>query len=121
MTASIRNVIKKTFLEGSLLSPGEKTFEIPKPNAQKLGVLTATMVFSDRSGAQLQSVLVLKARSAAGEIWYANTPNAADEVNNVQKVVWKDIPAGESTLSVEARAVTPPEVTQGFALVWDVE
>jgi hypothetical protein len=79
------------------------------------------MVFSDPPGAELQSLLVLSPISSAGTIRFANTPNAADVVNNVQKVVWKDIPAGETTLVVEVWAVTAPAVDQDFALVWYVE
>jgi serine protease AprX len=124
MTASIRNVANGTFLESPPCRQGEaftRTLEIPKPNVQQTRTLTATMVFSDPPGAQLQSILVLSARSSTGAIRFANTPNAADVVNNVQKVVWKDIPAGETTLVVEVWAVTPPAVDQGFALVWNVE
>jgi hypothetical protein len=94
--------------------------------------LRATIVWAERVGAAgttgpLQSVLVLRAILRPGGpappvTRYANTNGPAqDLVNNVQKLVWNNIPTGGVSLEVAALAIMPAGADQSFAIVWYVD
>jgi hypothetical protein len=44
-----------------------------------------------------------------------------DEVNNVEQIVWMDMPASEVKVIVSARKITKMDGQQPFALVWSFE
>jgi len=80
--------------------------------------LRATLVWADPPGSALQSLLSLRADHSDGTYQYA--PDC--DINNVQKLVWPKIgPWSKVTLSVEAPKITPPNLTQDFAICWFVD
>jgi len=117
-------------------------FAYVQPQAGQQATLIATVVFTDREGDLLQSTLLLSALhtplpGGPFQRRYANrNPNdpamtplllrTPDLNNNVQKIVWPNIPPGTVDLQVEARFVVPsaPGVPafpgQDYAIVWQV-
>lgn len=105
------------------------------------GTLTITMAYTDREGPQLLNVLGLKvelqapagAGAGAGappQVRWAE-PNPADAsqpqvVNNVQKLIWEQIPAGMHTIVVRFLRAEPSQnpkqdFEQHFAVCWTVD
>ncbi len=132
---NITNTLKGSFVEIDPIPQGTvrpfDLFRIP-------GVpfnLRATMVFADRPGlsgaAGINSVLLLRgvvsppalpAPAPAPIIQYANTNGPIPDIlNNVQKLVWNNMPPGAPSLEVEVRAVTPGGGRQRFSIVWYVD
>lgn len=88
--------------------------------------IKVTMVYTDLPGAILQNRLLLTLRrpNFAGavedddhEIRAGNIYEGVMRWNNVQQVVWDNIPAGKVTLRVRAEHLIPG-TTQPFAVVW---
>jgi hypothetical protein len=82
-------------------------------------------VYTDPPGAALSSVLCLKVVAGDGYM-YGNTGSTeCDEKNNVQKVVWANIPQGDVILTVEVREIRPvggnTTNDQDFSLAWYIE
>ena len=79
--------------------------------------LKATLVWTDPPGEGLQCDLDLTV-AIAGKTWHGNMPQGAaafDRTNNVEQVVWANIPPGTATVTVAAFRVTLKP--QSYALV----
>ena len=84
--------------------------------------LKVTLVWTDRPGPTLQNDLDLIVRTSDGQERHGNvSPNstAFDRVNNVEQVVWDDLPAGDVDIVVRAHRI--PVFAQSYALVTRVE
>jgi hypothetical protein len=102
--------------ENKALDTGEKKDQIVTVPADA-SVLKATLVWTDPPGEGLQSDLDLIVAAGQKER-HGNMPATSasfDRKNNVEQVVWTNIPAGAITISVVAHRVTL--ATQTFALV----
>ena len=116
------------FREGDPLKQGEEdtiTIRIPGPpgpgGVGPLGLspsLKITLVWSDPPGAMLQNDLDLIVRAADGQERHGNmgTSKNFDRLNNVEQVVWENIPAGEAKIPVRAFHIT--QFPQPWAYVW---
>jgi serine protease AprX len=104
------------FDEGQPLDAGEvSTQTITVPAGATL--LKATLVWTDPPGEGLQSDLDLIV-TAGAQVQNGNMPAGSadfDRINNVEQVVWPNIPAGTVTVTVSAYRVTLGP--QNFALV----
>ena len=86
--------------------------------------LTVTMAYTDPAGAALINSLYLSVSMAAAPaaMRYANNPGTEPDLrNNVQKLIWDDIPGGVANVRVRCTRVTPPTDTQNFAIAWYVD
>jgi hypothetical protein len=137
ITASLRNVFddlnagfgQYTIGQQDLMAiPPKGSWTHSLTNSPTSFSLKATLVWADRKGDALQSHLMLRAdHNPSGTCRYANGDgNVADQLNNVQKLVWPNVPPGVVTLNVTASAilirtgVDPPNLTQNFAICWIV-
>ncbi len=80
--------------------------------------LKVTLVWTDRPGATLQNDLDLIVRTADGQERHGNVaPNspAFDRQNNVEQIVWDNVPAGDIDITVRAHRI--PAFSQSYALV----
>jgi serine protease AprX len=104
------------FDEGKALDTGEKTEQmVTVPAGTKM--LKATLVWTDPPGEGLQSDLDLIVKRG-GQQRHGNMPAGPvgfDRINNVEQVVWANVPAGPVTVMVAAHRVTVGP--QSFALV----
>lgn len=93
--------------------------------------LKITMVYSDFPGAMLQNDLNLIVQSASterhgnhGTTSFPVDSTAAsgfDGVNNVEQIVWTNVPVGVLNFKVKARSITKPVGgSQGFAYPWRI-
>ena len=87
--------------------------------------LRVTMCYTDApstaGSGSLVNVLNLKVTNSQGVKRYGNTgTRTSDGKNNVQKLVWDDIPAGDTNLTVKCKAITrtATNTSQDYALVW---
>jgi subtilisin family serine protease len=79
--------------------------------------LKVTLVWTDYPGEALQNDLDLIVRTADGQERHGNLPPTStefDRLNNVEQVIWSDIPAGKVEILVRAYRVLYP---QSYALV----
>jgi hypothetical protein len=84
--------------------------------------LKVTLVWTDRPGSTLQNDLDLIVRTANGQERHGNVaPNstAFDRNNNVEQVLWENLPAGNVDIIVRAHRV--PLFAQSYALVTRIE
>lgn len=102
--------------EGNSLDTGEEeVILVAVPAGATL--LKATLVWTDPAGETLQNDLDLIVR-AGGQERHGNVPAgsaAFDRVNNVEQVLWDNVPAGNAEVVVRAFRVTL--LPQSFALV----
>ncbi len=101
--------------EDRALNTGERTVTM-HPVAAAGRTLKATLVWTDLPGEVLQNDLDLIVR-AGGREWHGNMPSSSqafDRANNVEQVIWPDIPAGEVEVVVQAYRTVQP---QPYALV----
>jgi serine protease AprX len=83
-------------------------------------LLKVTLVWTDPPGEHLQNDLDLIVRAANGEERHGNKPPGAidfDRANNVEQITWKGVPAGEARITVICARLTPPSLSQKYALV----
>jgi len=108
------------FDEETALDTGETEQRVLTVAASSTG-LKATLVWTDPPGEGLQSDLDLIVK-AGGLERHGNMPAGSadfDRANNVEQVVWKNVPAGSVTVAVAAHKVTLEP--QKFALVVRVQ
>jgi serine protease AprX len=102
--------------EGKAIDTGQRLLQSAKiPAGAK--VLKVTLVWTDPPGEGLQSDLDLIVTAGAQER-HGNMPAGSaefDRTNNVEQVVWTNVPAGPATVTVVAHRVTLR--AQTFALV----
>jgi serine protease AprX len=77
-----------------------------------------TLVWSDPAGANLQNDLDLTVTAPGGTKKFGNMGAEPDRVNNVEQVIWKDIPAGTVEVKIEAFRITVQK--QPFAWAWKI-
>ena len=108
------------FDEGKALDTGDTAQQVVAvPAGAK--VLKATLVWTDPPGEGLQSDLDLIVK-VGGQEQHGNMPAGSvdfDRTNNVEQVVWTNVPAGPVTVTVAAHRVTLGP--QSFALVVRVQ
>jgi len=87
-------------------------------NAQGLPTLKITLVWTDPPGALLQNDLDLIVKAADGKERHGNmgTGDGFDRRNNVEQVVWTNIPPGDAKIIIRAFHVT--QFPQPFAYAW---
>ena len=104
------------FDEGTKLDTGQESqhiVQIPVGSSS----LKATLVWTDPEGEGLQSDLDLIVKMGNNER-HGNMPASSsdfDRINNVEQVLWSNVPAGQATITVRAFKTTLE--TQDFALV----
>jgi serine protease AprX len=79
-----------------------------------------TLVWTDPAGEGLQNDLDLILVTANGEERHGNMGSGRDfdRVNNVEQIVWTDIPAGEAKVTVRAERIT--RFAQPYAYAWRI-
>jgi len=105
---------------------GTVTITIPKKpgtGAHTTGTgytLKVTLVWTDPPGAKLQNDLDLIVKASNGQVRHGNmgTSKKFDRVNNVEQVVWDNIPAGTVTITVHAFHIT--QFAQPWAYAWRI-
>ncbi|KAB2569473.1 hypothetical protein DBV05_g11856 [Lasiodiplodia theobromae] len=82
--------------------------------------LKVTLVYTDRPGEGLQNDLNLIVKTPDGIERHGNmgTAEEFDRYNNVEQIVWRDIPQGKVEVTVRAARVLTNQ--QDYALVWRV-
>lgn len=82
--------------------------------------LKITLVWSDPPGPTLQNDLDLIVKAANGQERHGNmgTTSGFDRVNNVEQVVWENIPPGDAKITVRAFRIT--QFPQPFAFAWRI-
>ena len=82
--------------------------------------LKVTLVWTDPAGAKLQNDLDLIVKASNGQVRHGNmgTGRGFDRVNNVEQVVWENIPAGNVTITVNAFHIT--QFAQPWAYAWRI-
>jgi subtilisin family serine protease len=108
------------FREGSALKVGEQeALEIEIPH-DATATLKITLVWTDPPGAALQNDLDLIVIAADGRERHGNmgTSDGFDRLNNVEQVLWTDIPDGTAQVVVRAHRVTVG--LQPYALAWRI-
>ena len=82
--------------------------------------LRVTLVYTDMPGQMLQSDLNLIVIAADGSERHGNMGTGAefDTANNVERVVWENIPSGNVNIFVRCKRTTTPRLEQPYALVW---
>lgn len=88
--------------------------------APQTSSLKVTLVWTDPPGAHLQNDLDLIVRIAAGEERHGNQAPGSlgfDRRNNVEQVLWNDVPAGPIDIIVRAERIAAVERPQKYALV----
>jgi serine protease AprX len=93
--------------DAALQSAGHPTFKI-------------TLVWTDPAGEALQNDLDLIVRAADGEERHGNmgTGDGFDRVNNVEQVLWADMPPGEAEIVIRAERIT--RFPQPYAYAWRI-
>jgi hypothetical protein len=88
-------------------SPASRTFKI-------------TLVWSDPPGAALQNDLDLIVRPSGGQERHGNagTSTNFDRRNNVEQIIWHNIPAGDAAITIQAFRIT--KFAQPYAYAWRV-
>jgi serine protease AprX len=118
------------FGEGGPLKQGQSstvTITIP-PKKKTSGAhttgtgptLKVTLVWTDPPGAKLQNDLDLIVTASNGQVRHGNmgTGKGFDRVNNVEQVVWDNIPTGTVTITVTAFHIT--QFAQPWAYAWRI-
>ncbi len=118
------------FGDGGPLKQGQNgtvTITIPKKKsssgAHTTGTgytLKVTLVWTDPPGAKLQNDLDLIVKASNGQVRHGNmgTSKKFDRVNNVEQVVWDNIPAGTVTFTINAFHIT--QFAQPWAYAWRI-
>ncbi|PGG97676.1 hypothetical protein AJ80_09659 [Polytolypa hystricis UAMH7299] len=114
------------FHEGGPLCQGEGrdnsiTVTIPD-GGNNASTLKVTLVWTDYPGEFLQNDLDLIVIASNGTERHGNMGEKQDfdRTNNVEQVVWRDIPAGEAKIVVYAYNIFQKKFPQPYAVVWSV-
>jgi serine protease AprX len=120
------------FGEGGPLKQGQDgtiTIKIPprkgsaEKNASPTGTgptLKITLVWTDPPGPKLQNDLDLIVKASNGQVRHGNmgTSKNFDRVNNVEQVIWENIPPGDATITIHAFHIT--QFPQPWAYAWRI-
>lgn len=119
MAATLSDSIQFTDENTELDSGDEETTSVTVGGGASLKI---TLVWTDRPGPTLQNDLDLIVRASDGQRRHGNVaPNSSafDRSNNVEQVVWGDVPAGNVDIIVRAHRI--PSLNQSYALVVRIE
>ncbi|OAL51015.1 subtilisin-like protein [Pyrenochaeta sp. DS3sAY3a] len=88
--------------------------------------LTVTMTYPDPCGALLQNDMNLIVRAGPGGAVerhgnMAEGDQEFDAENNVEKIIWDDVPGPTAVIIVKAQAFSITSVDQTFAVAWDLQ
>ena len=86
----------------------------------QMTLLKVTLVWTDPPGDHLQNDLDLIVKAAGGEERHGNKKPGEtdfDRANNVEQVLWKNVPAGGVDITVLAARIAKPSQPQPYALV----
>ena len=99
--------------------PGQRHAHAPAPMAGG-ATLKVTLVWSDPPGAQLQNDLDLIVVASDGTERHGNmgTGKGFDRTNNVEQVVWPNMPPGDAKIIIRAFRIT--QFAQPYAYVWRI-
>jgi hypothetical protein len=80
--------------------------------------LKITLVWSDPAGPNLQNDLDLIVKAANGQERHGNMGTSAgfDRTNNVEQIIWENIPLGAARITVRAFRIT--QFPQPYAFAW---
>jgi serine protease AprX len=114
------------FGEGGALKQGERSegvIKVPKPAGAPGGAgptLKFTLVWTDPPGPQLQNDLDLIITAANGEERHGNmgTGTDFDRLNNVEQIIWENLPPGDLKFTVAAFHIT--KFPQPYAFAWQI-
>jgi serine protease AprX len=127
------------FGDGGPLRQGEEdtfTVEIPRESPGNDSVASAvptgvgttglgatykiTLVWTDPAGPNLQNDLDLIVKAADGSERHGNmgTSNGFDRVNNVEQILWSNMPPGEAQVTIRATRIT--RFPQPYAYAWRI-
>ncbi|MEM1001868.1 MAG: S8 family serine peptidase [Bacteroidota bacterium] len=115
MASSLSQSIQ-VYDENAALDTGEEEKKIIEVSSG--ATLKVTLVWTDIPGPSLQNDLDLIIQTANGEERHGNkTPGSFDfdRVNNVEQIVWEDLPTGKVEIIVRAYRIT--SLNQPYALV----
>ncbi|KPM43300.1 hypothetical protein AK830_g3275 [Neonectria ditissima] len=134
---TISMIEKRTFIDGgNKLETGEwdapllrqipntdrqwESHEIPLPSERHR--LIVTLAYPDPEHGLLQNDLNLIVR-VGGEERHGNmgSDEGFDHTNNVEKVIWDDVPGATAVIVVRVAGFTKPGSEQSFAVAWDIE
>ncbi|MBI5251832.1 MAG: S8 family serine peptidase [Desulfomonile tiedjei] len=99
----------------ALDSEDEERLTVQVPEGAEM--LKVTLVWTDPPGETLQNDLDLIVRTADGQEWHGNAApgsSSFDRKNNVEQVIWQNVPAGHVEIVVKAYRIVKP---QSYALV----
>lgn len=108
--------------------PGDHTITVTIPEVKveestpNVNVLKVTLVWSDPPGETLQNDLDLVVIGSDGKERHGNMGEGSgfDRVNNVEQVVWENIPAGEAKIEVRAHRIVSRNFAQPYAVAWSI-
>ncbi|MEE9223844.1 MAG: S8 family serine peptidase, partial [Thermoplasmata archaeon] len=103
--------------ENTALDTGEEERTVVRVNASG-ALLKVTLVWTDPPGEELQNDLDLIVRAPGGQERHGNMPSLStgfDRKNNVEQVVWTDVPVGDIEILVRAHDISLH--LQSYALV----
>lgn len=103
--ANERIIFKDEATELDVGDEEKTTVEITNPG----GLLKATLVWTDPPGEALQNDLDLIVRTTNGIEMHGNMPASLsdfDRLNNVEQILWSDVPVGEIDVIVRANRIT---------------
>ena len=94
--------------------------QVPLQPGSGGATLKITLVWTDYPGALLQNDLDLIVKAANGEERHGNigTGTGFDRKNNVEQVVWPDMPVGEAKVTVRCERIT--RFAQDYAYAWRI-
>lgn len=110
--------------------PRDRNLEAASTSAVHLPhpTLKVTMVYSDLPGPMLQNDLNLIVEMGSTErhgnkgtkSFPVGSTSGFDRVNNVEQIVWTNLPVGQLNIKVKARSVMRLGDSQGFSYVWGI-
>jgi hypothetical protein len=114
------------FGEGGPLNQGERStgvIKVPQTVVAPGGLgptLKFTLVWTDPPGAQLQNDLDLIITAANGDERHGNmgTGTGFDRQNNVEQIVWENLPPGDLKFTIVAFHIT--RFPQAYAFAWRI-
>ena len=106
------------FHEGRFAQSNENAFSVEIAAEPEHTTLKATLVWSDPPGRMTINNLLLQvhADGAHGVQGYLDDHEDEENLNNVQQVLWKNIPQGNITITVKSSDIQV--FPQPFALIW---
>jgi serine protease AprX len=103
-----------SFYEGRFGQFNEKAF--PVRIAETESTLKATLVWSDPPSHRIRNSLLLEVQHANGEERRGYDPDDYDNLNNVQQILWQNVPHGNINVTIKSHDIQI--LPQPFAVIW---